>query len=154
MKKTKNSSVRIELPDINVLLALVDPNHMHHATASQWFMSASQNGWATCPLTENGFIRILSNPKYPGIRLRVADAVALLDTLIQNHATTHHFWADTVSLCDQTLFRHIAIAGPNQITDVYLLGLCQRNNGTLVTLDASITDVAIVSPNPTLIHRL
>src|SRR3989442_8098645 len=123
--------VRIELPDINILLALVDPVHAHHDTASQWFADASQRGWATCPLTENGFIRILASPAYPGVRLAPADTVALLETTLQNHASTHRFWPDSISLRDRTLFRPERILGHQQITDVYLLGLCQRNDGTL-----------------------
>ena len=146
--------MRIDLADVNVLLALIDPVHVHHEAASQWFVDASGRGWATCPLTENGFVRILSNPSYPGVRLSPADAIALLETLRQNHAATHHFWPDSVSLCDRTLFRPQAIAGPRQITDVYLLGLCQQNGGTLAMLDAAITDAAIVSPHTELIRRL
>ena len=104
--------MRIELPDVNVLLALTDPAHSHHEVASQWFADASRRGWATCPLTENGFVRILSNPSYPGVRLSPADATALLETSVQNHAATHHFWPDSVSLRDRTLFRPQVIAGP------------------------------------------
>src|SRR6266567_2569271 len=105
MRRTRSGSVPIELPDINVLLALADPVHLHHEPASQWFAVASQHGWATCPMTQNGFVRILSNPSYPGVRLSPADAIALLETLRQTHAATHHFWPDSVSLCDRTLFR-------------------------------------------------
>jgi len=103
--------VPIELPDVNVLLALIDPAHQHHEAASQWFASASGRGWATCPLTENGFVRILSNPSYPGVRLTPADTIGLLETLQQNHAAAHHFWPDGVSLRDRMLFRPEAIAG-------------------------------------------
>ena len=78
----------------------------------------------------------------------------MLETLLANHAATHHFWPESVSLCDRTLFRPEAIAGHRQITDVYLLGLCQQNGGTLVTLDTGITDAAIVSPHAELIRRL
>lgn len=62
--------MRIDLADVNVLLALIDPVHVHHEGASQWFVDASARGWATCPLTENGFVRILSNPSYPGLITR------------------------------------------------------------------------------------
>lgn len=146
--------MRIDLADVNVLLALIDPVHLNHEPASQWFADASGRGWATCPLTENGFVRILSNPSYPGVRMSPPDAIAMLDTLVRNHAATHRFWPDSVSLCDRTLFRPEAIAGARQITDVYLLGLCQQNGGTLVTLDAAITVTAIVSAHVDLIRRL
>lgn len=150
----RNGCVRIELADVNVLLALIDPVHLHHEAASQWYADASLRGWSTCPLTENGFVRILSNPSYPGVHMTPADAIALLETLMQNHAATHHFWPDNASLRDRTLFRPDAVAGHRQITDVYLLGLCQQNGGTLVTLDAGITVTAIISPHVDLIRRL
>jgi uncharacterized protein len=146
--------VPIELPDVNVLLAMSDPAHAHHDPASEWFADASPRGWATCPITENGFVRILCNPSYPGVRLTPADTIAMLQTLLTHHAATHHFWPDSVSFCDHTLFRPEAIAGHRQITDVYLLGLCQQNGGTLVTLDMAITDAAIASPHAELIRRL
>jgi len=133
---------------------MTDPMHLHHEAASQWFAGASRQGWATCPLTENGFVRILASPAYPGGRWRPADTIALLAMLLQNHAATHRFWPDSVSLSDRSLFRTEAIAGHRQITDVYLLGLCQQNDGTLVTFDTSIADTAIVSPHPDLICRL
>lgn len=146
--------MRIQLPDVNVLIALHDATHQGYDPAHQWFSSEGQLGWSTCPLTENGFIRILSQPALPNNVGTPADAMAYLEDMRTAHGLTHHFWPDSVSLCDRTLFRPAAIAGPRQITDVYLLGLCQQNGGTLVTLDAAITDAAIVSPHPELIRRL
>ena len=146
--------VRVELPDVNVLLALLDPMHPHHDTANDWFAGAASQGWATCPLTENGFIRILSSSSYPGVRLRVEDATSLLETMIASHRATYHFWPDSVSLRDRTVFTPAAIAGPKQITDDYLLGLCQVNGGTLVTLDTGIATSAIHSPHSELLRTL
>jgi len=146
--------VRVELRDLNVMLALCDPAHVHHEVASQWFATSAQQGWATCPLTENGFVRILSTPTYPGIRLSPADGILLLETLVQNHAATHHFWPDSATFRDSTLFQSAAIAGPKQLIDIYLLGLCQQNGGTLVTLDARIITSAIGSPDADLLHVL
>jgi predicted nucleic acid-binding protein len=83
-----------------------------------------------------------------------AEAMIYLDDMRAAHGATHHFRPDSVSLCDRTLFRPEAIAGHRQITDVYLLGLCQQNGGTLITLDAAITVAAIVSPHVDLIRRL
>src|SRR4051794_15834937 len=151
---TRRSCVRIQLPDVNVLLALLDPMHSHHDIANQWYDGAATSGWATCPLTENGFVRILSSPTYPGVRLRPEDAVALLEATIANPVATHHFWPDSVSLRNKALFIPSAIAGPKQITDIYLLGLCQQNGGTLVTLDTGITPAAIVSYHPDLLRLL
>ena len=146
--------MRIELPDVNVLLALLDPMHPHHNVANNWYQGVSAIGWATCPLTENGFVRILSSPSYPGIRLRSEDALAMLETAVVNPVAPHHFWPDSVSLRDRTLISPTAIAGPKQITDIYLLALCQQNGGTLITLDAGITSAAIVSPHPELLRIL
>lgn len=146
--------MRIELPDVNVLLALLDPMHPHHEKANNWYAGVAASGWATCPLTENGFVRILSSPAYPGVRLQVADALTLLEATIANPVAPHHFWPDSVNLRDGTLFTPSAIASPKQITDIYLLGLCQQNGGTLVTLDTGITVAAIVSPHPDLLRLL
>jgi len=146
--------VRIELPDVNVLLALLDPMHPRHEAANIWYESLSSFGWATCPLTENGFVRILSSPSYPGVRLRSEDALTLLKAVIENPLAPHHFWSGSVSLLDRDLIIPSAIAGPKQITDVYLLALCQRKGGTLVTLDSKITAAPIVSPHPDLFRLL
>ena len=112
--------MRIELPDINILLAMTDPMHLHHEVAGQWFARASHQGWATCPLTENGFVRILASLAYPGGRWHPPDTIALLETLLRNYATTHHFWPDNVSLSDRSLFRPEAIVGHRQIADIHL----------------------------------
>ena len=146
--------MRIQLSDVNVLIALHDKTHQGHERAHQWFASEGHLGWATCPLTENGFIRIFSQPALPNSVGSPAAAMVYLDVMRAAHGATHHFWPDSVSLCDRTLYRPQAIAGPRQITDVYLLGLCQQNGGTLVTLDAAIRDAAIVSPHAELIRRL
>ena len=146
--------MRIELPDVNVLLALLDPMHPHHETANNWYAGAASSGWATCPLTENGFVRILSSASYPGLRLRSEDALSLLEDAVANPVATHHFWPDSITVRDRELFAPAAIAGPKQITDIYLLGLCKRNGGTLVTLDARLTVAAIISPHPELLRTL
>jgi toxin-antitoxin system PIN domain toxin len=146
--------MRIQLPDVNVLIALHDETHEGHERAHRWFASEGRLGWATCPLTENGFIRIFSQPALPNNVGSPAEAMSYLEDMLTAHGATHHFWPDSVSLCDRILFLPGAIAGHRQVTDVYLLGLCQQNGGTLVTLDAGITDAAIVSPHAELIRRL
>jgi toxin-antitoxin system PIN domain toxin len=146
--------MRIQLPDVNVLIALHDATHQGHARAHQWFSSEGNLGWATCPLTENGFIRVFSQPALPNSVGSPAAAMTYLDDMRAAHGATHHFWPDSVSICDRRLFQPAAIAGHRQITDIYLLGLCQQNGGTLVTLDTAIRDAAIVSPHAELIRRL
>jgi len=64
----------IALLDVNVLVALFDPNHTLHEPAHRWFETERESGWATCPITENGLVRVLSNPKYPGRQTTVRDA--------------------------------------------------------------------------------
>ena len=127
------------LLDINLLLALADPLHVHHELAHQWFSQMGRHRWATCPLTENGFVRIASHPKYPN---RPGDANFVLALLHQFCAMEgHEFWADAISL------RHLIAADVvfthQQITDLYLLGLAVHQQGKLATLDQRIAVLAI-----------
>jgi toxin-antitoxin system PIN domain toxin len=122
------------LLDVNLLLALTDPMHIHHQPAHRWFVEKGQQAWATCPLTENGFIRIASHPNYPN---RPGDVAAVLAIFRQiREASGHHFWPDDVSILQ------ILESGPiithAQITDVYLLGLAVHKRGKLATLDQRI----------------
>ena len=137
-----------------MLIALHDQTHQGHERVHQWFAREGRLGWATCPLTENGFVRIFSQPALPNSVGSPAEAMGYLEDMLLSHGATHNFWPDSVSLRDRTLFHPEAIVGHRQITDVYLLGLCQKNGGTLVTLDTTITDAAIVSPHAELILRL
>ncbi len=123
------------LLDVNVLVALFDPMHAYHETAHEWFAENRQRGWATCPLTENGLVRILSNPSYPGRRTTISDAI---DRLGSFRASGHHtFWPDSVSICDEAL-QPAHVQGYRQLTDVYLLALALSNDGRLATFDRGI----------------
>ncbi len=128
------------LLDVNVLLALMDKDHVHHQPALAWWRSDRDQGWASCPLTQNGFIRISCQGRYPG-RPTVARAVEQLQWQLAE--PNHEFWADDVSLADQILFDRSRIFGPNQITDVYLLALAVKRGGRLVTFDRSIPFAAV-----------
>ena len=132
----------ISLPDVNVLVALHDDAHIHHEAAHRWFAQRHNQGWATCPLTLNGCVRILGNPNYPNGGASVEDMVGRLSVLCS--LPRHHFWNDDLSLLDGEVFRLSHIAGPRQITDVYLLALAVRHGGTLVTFDRSIPWKAVV----------
>ena len=133
---------RASLLDVNVLVALFDADHVHHDLAHDWFADARSKGWATCPITENGAIRVLANPKYGS---SLSDVPALLDLLNRFRASGHHeFWDDSVSLADETLFAQSFIQGHRQLTDVYLLGLATRKQGQLVTFDRSISPRAVL----------
>ena len=124
------------LLDVNVLIALFDAEHIHYETAHQWFGSPSRGAWSTCPLTENGFVRIVGNPGYPGRRTTVADAAERLRILCQTD--DHAFWPDSLSLRDRERIAAGSIRGYRQITDVYLLALAVHNDGVLATFDDSI----------------
>jgi toxin-antitoxin system PIN domain toxin len=123
------------LLDVNVLLALFDPAHPHHARALVWWSEWQNDGWASCPLTQNGFLRIISNPNYRR-PLTFADALVAIRTQIA--LPGHAFWPDNISIMDVELFDHGRILGPNQITDVYLLALAMKNGGRLATFDRAI----------------
>jgi len=126
------------LLDVNALIALVDSDHVGHEAMHRWFRKHAKEGWATCPLTENGMVRVLSQAAYPSGQRSPADVVELMKTLKSAFAENHQFWADDVSLTDESLFRSSRIIGAKLVTDVYLLGLAARHNGTLVSLDRSL----------------
>jgi uncharacterized protein len=127
--------------DVNVLIALFQPDHIHHQRAHQWWEANQNLGWASCPITENGFVRILSQPKYP-MPQTVSAAVKLLN--MARESTNHEFWSDSVSLLNPVLFNADAFTHHGQITDSYLLALAFKNNGRLVTLDQDIKTSTIV----------
>jgi toxin-antitoxin system PIN domain toxin len=125
----------VHLLDVNVLVALFDADHVHHEAAHDWFGAHREHGWATSPATENGFVRVISNPAY-GSGLRAVEAAELLRTFC---ASGHHrFWPDAVSLRDDALFRLDRLRGPRQLTDAYLLGLALHMDGRLATFDRAI----------------
>lgn len=125
---------RPALLDVNVLVALFDAAHVHHEAAHDWFADHRSDGWATCAITENGFIRVLTNPK-SAINERTP---AILDSLRAFCASGHHvFWPDTISLRDG-LFDLSITQGHRQLTDIYLLGLAVKMGGVLATFDTTI----------------
>lgn len=125
----------VALLDVNVLVALFDADHVHHELAHDWFADHRAHGWATCPVTENGFVRVVSNPAYGLDGFRPDAAVKCLRAFC---ASGHYvFWPDSVSLADARLF-DTAAAGWRQITDVYLLGLAVSTGGRLATFDRAI----------------
>ena len=123
------------LLDGNVLIALLDENHVHHAAASDWLAERIESGWASCPLTQNGCVRILAQPRYPNA-LSVGEAMARLQAAA---STPHHrFIADDVSLLDDAAVDRRRLSGPRQVTDVYLLALAVAHGARMVTFDKSI----------------
>jgi hypothetical protein len=141
---------RAALLDVNVLVALFDPDHVHHDLAHAWFADHRQRGWATCPVTENGLIRVLSNAAYGLEGYRPAD---LLDMLRRFRSSGHHaFWPDAVSLSDERLFAPRFLTAHRQVTDVYLLGLAAAMKGCLATFDRQIPIKAVVGATPDLLQ--
>lgn len=126
----------IALLDVNLLVALFDPDHIHHELAHDWFAENRDAGWATCPVTENGFVRVLGNPAYGAAPHRPAQLVERMRTFCASGH--HHFWPNAVSLTDQTIFNPSFIRGHRQVTDVYLLGLAFKMRGRLATFDRTI----------------
>lgn len=123
------------LLDVNVLIALHDQQHVHHQAATHWFGLHAALGWASCPLTQNGAARVMSQPAYP----QPASLSALLAMFSRSFADpSHAFWCDDISLADGAVFDSQRIHGHRQVTDVYLLGLAVAHGGRLVTLDARI----------------
>ena len=108
---------RVSLLDVNVLVALFDPDHVHHDLAHDWFADHRGDGWATCATTENGFVRILANPAYQADAPRLATALERLQRFCASG--NHHFWPNAVSLRDTGLFSLGSARGHRQITDVY-----------------------------------
>jgi uncharacterized protein len=121
--------------DVNALLALVDKEHESQPKIRAWWTANKEGGWATCPITQNGFARIMSQPHYTNPAVTM-DAIQLL--AIGLDAADHQFWPDDISITDNRLFDRGHILGPNQITDVYLLGLAVKNGGRLVTFDRGL----------------
>jgi toxin-antitoxin system PIN domain toxin len=124
----------IILPDVNVLIFLADPQSPLHEAAKSFFQKKALNGWATCPMTENGFMRIIGHPSFPG---GTGSAKVARETLLQWQSIPgHQFWADDVSLCDTNYFPTLAPA--KHLTDCYLLALAVKRGGKFATFDQRI----------------
>jgi uncharacterized protein len=123
------------LLDVNVLIALLDQAHPHHEESIAWLKSAIRHGWASCPITQNGCVRIMSQAAYPGSRT-AAQVIDRLRAAMEHSA--HEFWSDEVSILDAGTVDGRRIHGARQVTDTYLLSLAVKRNGRLVTFDSGI----------------
>jgi toxin-antitoxin system PIN domain toxin len=145
----------VRLLDVNVLVSLLDSAHIHHDVAVKWFRTtATMEGWATCPTTENGFVRIVSHVGYPNLRLTLALAAESLAVFKAGFPGIHRFWADEISLTDTAVFNLRILTGSRQTTDAYLAGLAFRNGGRIATMDAGIPWRAVRGANGGLIERI
>lgn len=122
--------------DVNILLALLDQDHIFHERARTWWARERERGWSSCPLTQNGFVRIISQQRYNSPRT-VAEALGML--LRATTTTDHEFWSDDFSILDEAHVDHTRLLGSRQLTDIYLLALAVKRGGRLVTLDRSIS---------------
>jgi hypothetical protein len=126
--------------DVNVLIALLDQDHVSHDAATSWYGANAAHGWASCPIAENGTARVMSSPGYPN-PLPIGEVLARFEAAAR--ASRHEFWPDDVSLTDTAVFDRRALLGPKQITDRYLLALAVKNGGRLVTFDQAIRPTAV-----------
>lgn len=133
------------LLDVNLLVALLDAAHLHHARARAWLEANIGTGWASCPLTQNGCIRILSQPAYPGARPPALIAARLAEA---TGTAWHRFWPDDLSLLDPGVLDWGQVLGARQLTDVYLLALAARHGGRFVTFDRGIPLAAVTGATP------
>lgn len=123
------------LLNVNVLIALLDADHLHHVRARDWLHANIASGWASCPITQNGCVRILSQPNYPNALKPSQVAERLREA---TEAVYHQFWAESPSLLSPGLVNWEYIVGSRQVTDAYLLALAVHHNGRLVTFDQAI----------------
>lgn len=131
------------LLDVNLLIALLDSDHADHEAAHRWAASLD-TPWATCPITENGVIRILSQPKYPN-HVPLGQATQLLRQAMAT--ASHQFWPCDVSFCS-TMVDPSKLIGSKQVTDTYLLALAVQYGGRLATFDTRIALRAVPEATP------
>lgn len=130
------------LLDINVLLALLDSDHSDHQRARAWMEATISQGWASCAITQNGFVRIISQARYPS---PVAPSEAISRIGVATQTAHHEYWNCELSLLDSRAIDRSRIHGPRQVTDAYLLALATRHGGRFVTFDRSVPVSAVRS---------
>jgi toxin-antitoxin system PIN domain toxin len=133
------------LLDTSILIALLDASHIHHPLVTHWLPVNAANGWASCPITLNGCVRILSQPNYPN-RLPMDVVIGGLRQAMQS--PLHEFWADDINTASSDVFDWNYTIRPAQLTDAYLLALAVAHDGCLVTLDKGITLSCVKGANP------
>jgi uncharacterized protein len=131
------------LLDVNVLIALIDPSHVQHDKAHDWFERSGSKAWATCPLTENGVLRIVGHSRYPNSPGTPA-AVAELMTIFLDHPG-YEFWPDRLTLFDKRSVLAARLLDSAQVTDTYLLALAASHGGKLATFDKHLVTDAVTN---------
>lgn len=131
--------MKIRLLDTNLLIALLWPSYVHHEIAAAWFLKNRKKGWATCPITQAGFVRIVSNPGFSREAIRPTDAIKLLK--LNTQASDHQFWSIGLQLDEYVLGTKLKVERYRQVTDAYLIGLAHEQGGILATLDKRICNL-------------
>ena len=124
------------LLDLNVLMALWWPAHAANAEARRWFRRHSREGWATCPLTQAGFVRLASNASFSRDAMAPADALRIMKMNLEDPA--HRFWPMSLELAEAVDLSGAKLEGHRQVTDLYLIGLAVKHKGRLVTFDRAL----------------
>lgn len=130
---------RVALLDVNVLVALAWPNHVHHDAALRGFHVIQTTGWATCPATQSGFVRVSSNRKIVPEARTPSEAIQLLKRIVD--LPGHHFWRDDVSIASAPEIEPERLLGYRQVTDAHLLALAVRRRGRLATFDRGVASL-------------
>jgi uncharacterized protein len=138
------------LLDVNVLLALLWPPHTFHQSALRWFARKARQGWATSPITEAGFVRIVSNPRFSQDAPSIRHAISVLRES-QSHPT-HQFWADELKVAEALEPFEASLRGHQDVTDAYLLGLAIHKRGKLATFDQAL--VSLMHPRSATISHV
>ena len=133
------------LLDINVIIALLDSGHVMHRAARDWMGRELEHGWATCPLTENGVVRIMAQPAYPNRQPAAQVAGRLAEACRHGR---HQFWPEQISLLQDGLIHWDRLLGHRQITDAYLLALAVTQGGRFVTFDQRISVDLVADATP------
>lgn len=129
------------LLDVSVVIALMDRTHIGHEAANHWFATTAPAGWATCPIVENGVVRIMSQPSYPNAQASPAVVAAALAQLCR--LPGHEFWPDSLSIVRSAVFDLNLLTSPHHVTDIYLLGLAASRGGKLATFDRRLNTAAV-----------
>ena len=127
------------LLDVNLLIALLWPVHEAHERAQRWFADNTHRGWATCPITQSGFVRIVSNPALSRRSPTPKDALTILAGSLEHPA--HRFWTEDIGVPEALAISGQRLVGHQQVTDAYLLGLALHKKGKLATLDSSLPEL-------------
>ena len=136
------------LLDVNALVSLLDANHSHHAAMTGW-LGTNKYPWASCPITQNGYLRIVTQESYPNT-ISMKEAIRTLSQAV--FTPGHEFLPDDISLLNQQLVEHQHVQGPKQLTDIYLLALSVFHGARFVTLDKGVSRVAVPQATSTSLH--